>query len=133
MAGMAEAAQYATGKRKVAIARAWMSPGNGQITVNDRTFENYFPRPSLRSLIQYPIEVTGLTGKYDVNATLSGGGPTGQAGALRHAIAKALVIMTPALRQVLKKEGLLTRDSRVKERKKYGQKGARKRFQYSKR
>jgi len=130
---MAEAAQYATGKRKVAIARAWMSPGNGQITVNDRTFENYFPRPSLRSLIQYPIEVTGLTGKYDVNATLSGGGPTGQAGALRHAIAKALVIMTPALRQVLKKEGLLTRDSRVKERKKYGQKGARKRFQYSKR
>ncbi|HEV8540735.1 MAG TPA: 30S ribosomal protein S9 [Nitrospiraceae bacterium] len=130
---MAVEAQYATGKRKVAIARAWVSPGTGEIVVNTRSFENYFPRPSLRSLIQYPIEVTGLTGKFDVKATLRGGGPTGQAGALRHAIAKALVTMTPALRTVLKKEGLLTRDSRVKERKKYGQKGARKRFQYSKR
>lgn len=130
---MAVEAQYATGKRKVAIARAWVSPGTGEIVVNTRSFENYFPRPSLRSLIQYPLEVTGMAGKYNVKATLSGGGPTGQAGALRHAIAKALVTMTPAHREALKKEGLLTRDSRVKERKKYGQKGARKRFQYSKR
>ncbi|MEK7268639.1 MAG: 30S ribosomal protein S9, partial [Nitrospirota bacterium] len=92
-----------------------------------------FPRPSLRSLIQFPLEVTGLAGTYNMRASVCGGGTTGQAGALRHAIAKALVIMNPALRGALKKEGLLTRDSRVKERKKYGQKGARKRFQYSKR
>jgi len=127
------ATEYATGKRKYAIARAWISAGSGSIVVNTRSFENYFPRPSLRSLVQYPLEVAGLSGKCDVKATLSGGGPTGQAGALRHAIAKALVIMNPTLREPLKKEGLLTRDSRVKERKKYGQKGARKRFQYSKR
>jgi small subunit ribosomal protein S9 len=127
------ATEYATGKRKYAIARAWVSAGTGTIVVNARSFENYFPRPSLRSLVQYPLEVAGLGGKCDVKATLSGGGPTGQAGALRHAIAKALVIMNPTLREPLKKEGLLTRDSRVKERKKYGQKGARKRFQYSKR
>ena len=130
---MAAATQYATGKRKTAVARTWVSAGTGKIVVNQRSFENYFPRPSLRSLVQYPLEVAGLLGKYNVKATLCGGGPTGQAGALRHAIAKALVTMTPALREPLKKEGLLTRDSRVKERKKYGQKGARKRFQYSKR
>jgi small subunit ribosomal protein S9 len=130
---MAVATQYATGKRKYAIARAWLSPGSGEITINDRSFENYFPRPSLRTLVQSPFEVTGLAGKYDVSATLCGGGATGQAGALRHAIARALVALTPSLREPLKKEGFLTRDSRVKERKKYGQKGARKRFQYSKR
>jgi small subunit ribosomal protein S9 len=130
---MAAAVQYATGKRKYAIARAWLSPGTGEITVNARAFDQYFPRTTLRSLIQFPLELTNLQGKYDVKATVSGGGPTGQAGALRHAISKALVTMTPALREALKKEGLLTRDPRVKERKKYGQKGARKRFQYSKR
>jgi len=130
---MAAAAQYATGKRKYAIARAWLSPGTGQITVNARTFEQYFPRTTLRNLIQFPLELTNVQGKYDVNATVAGGGPTGQAGALRHAISKALVTLSPALREPLKKEGLLTRDPRVKERKKYGQKGARKRFQYSKR
>jgi small subunit ribosomal protein S9 len=130
---MASATQYATGKRKYAIARAWVSAGTGEIVVNARSLEHYFPRPSLRSLIQYPLEVTGLMGKCNVKATLCGGGTTGQAGALRHAIARALVTMTPSLREPLKKEGLLTRDSRVKERKKYGQKGARKRFQYSKR
>jgi small subunit ribosomal protein S9 len=130
---MAVAVQYATGKRKYAIARAWLSPGTGQITVNARAFDQYFPRTTLRSLIQFPLELTNLEGKYDVKATVSGGGPTGQAGALRHAISKALVTMSPALREALKKEGLLTRDPRVKERKKYGQKGARKRFQYSKR
>lgn len=127
------ATQYATGKRKYAIARAWISAGTGTIVVNTRPLDQYFPRPSLQSLIQFPLEVTGLAGKCDVKATLCGGGTTGQAGALRHAIAKALIVMNPALREPLKKEGLLTRDSRVKERKKYGQKGARKRFQFSKR
>jgi small subunit ribosomal protein S9 len=112
----AAATQYATGKRKVAIARAWVTPGAGQVVVNTRPLEQYFPSPTLRTIVQYPLEVAGLLG-----------------GALRHAIAKALVVMTPATREALKKEGLLTRDSRVKERKKYGQKGARKRFQYSKR
>jgi small subunit ribosomal protein S9 len=130
---MAAVVQYATGKRKYAIARAWLSPGSGEITVNARPFDRYFPRTTLRSLIQFPFEVTNLQGKYDVKATLCGGGPTGQAGALRHAISKALVTLNSALREPLKKEGLLTRDPRVKERKKYGQKGARKRFQYSKR
>ncbi len=127
------ATQYATGKRKYAIARAWVSAGTGSIVINTRPLDQYFPRPSLQSLIQFPLEVTGLAGKCDVKATLCGGGTTGQAGALRHAIAKALVTMNPALREPLQKEGLLTRDSRVKERKKYGQKGARRRFQFSKR
>ncbi|MBM4119749.1 MAG: 30S ribosomal protein S9 [Nitrospira sp.] len=130
---MRAAIQYATGKRKYAIARAWVTPGAGQVTVNTKPIEQYFPRPTLRTMVQYPLEVAGLLGKYDVRATVHGGGTTGQAGALRHAIAKALVTMTPATRTALKKEGLLTRDPRVKERKKYGQKGARKRFQYSKR
>jgi len=130
---MGAATQYATGKRKYAIARAWVTPGEGQVTVNTRPLEQYFPRPTLRTIVQYPLEVAGLLGKYDVRATVHGGGTTGQAGALRHAIAKALVTMTPSTREALKKEGLLTRDPRVKERKKYGQKGARKRFQYSKR
>jgi small subunit ribosomal protein S9 len=130
---MAAAVQYATGKRKYAIARAWLSPGSGAITVNAKPVEQYFPRQTLRTVVQFPFEITGLIGKYDVKATVGGGGTTGQASALRHAISKALVTMNPALREPLKKEGLLTRDPRVKERKKYGQKGARKRFQYSKR
>jgi small subunit ribosomal protein S9 len=130
---MAAAAQYATGKRKYAIARAWLSPGSGAITVNAKPVEQYFPRQTLRTVVQFPFEITGLIGKYDVKATVGGGGTTGQASALRHAISKALVTINPALREPLKKEGLLTRDPRVKERKKYGQKGARKRFQYSKR
>ncbi|MBD0304988.1 MAG: 30S ribosomal protein S9 [Nitrospiraceae bacterium] len=127
------ATQYATGKRKYAVARAWLSSGSGDITVNAKPFEQYFPRPSLRGMIQFPLEVAGALGKYTVTATVNGGGTTGQAGALRHAIARALVVMNPSSREALKKEGFLTRDSRVKERKKYGQKGARKRFQYSKR
>ena len=130
---MAAATHYATGKRKYAIARAWVSAGAGDITVNTRPLEEYFPRPTLRTLILSPVEVTGMVGKCNVLATVSGGGTTGQAGALRHAIAKALIDLNPAFREALKKEGFLTRDSRVKERKKYGQKGARKRFQYSKR
>ncbi len=130
---MAVTAEYATGKRKNAIARAWLSPGSGEITVNSRTFEHYFPTSWLRTSIQSPLEATGVTGKYNVKATVRGGGVIGQAGALRHAIARALVSLDPALREPLKKDGYLTRDARVKERKKYGQKGARKRFQYSKR
>ena len=126
-------ATYATGKQKYAIARAWLSPGSGEMVVNARTLEQYFPRPTLRSVVHFPLEVTGLAGKYNVQTTVCGGGISGQAGALRHAIAKALVTMNPELREPLKKEGLLTRDPRVKERKKYGQKGARRRFQYSKR
>ncbi|HXF92258.1 MAG TPA: 30S ribosomal protein S9 [Nitrospiraceae bacterium] len=130
---MAVMTEYAVGKRKCAIARAWVSAAPGAITINEKPLEKAFPRLTLQHVIQHPLELTGLTGKYSVRATVHGGGPTGQAGALRHAIAKALVTMNPALREPLKKEGLLTRDSRVKERKKYGQKGARKRFQYSKR
>jgi small subunit ribosomal protein S9 len=130
---MVVAAQYATGKRKYAIARAWLSSGPGEMTVNSKPLEQYFPRPSLRSMVQLPLEVAGVVGKFNVRATVCGGGTTGQAGALRHAIARALVAMSPSTREPLKKEGFLTRDSRVKERKKYGQKGARKRFQYSKR
>jgi small subunit ribosomal protein S9 len=130
---MAVATQYATGRRKCAIARAWVTGTAGEITVNEKPLEKAFPRLTLRQIIQLPLEMAGLMGKYSISATVYGGGPAGQAGALRHAIARALVAMTPATRPPLKKEGLLTRDSRVKERKKYGQKGARKRFQYSKR
>jgi len=130
---MAAAIQYATGRRKCAIARAWVTGTAGDITVNDHPLEKAFPRLTLRQIIQLPLELAGVAGKYSIKATVHGGGPTGQAGALRHAIARALVTLNQPLRAPLKKEGLLTRDSRVKERKKYGQKGARKRFQYSKR
>ena len=130
---MAVVTQYATGRRKCAVARAWVTGNTGDIVVNDKPLEKAFPRLTLRQIIQLPLEMAGLMGKYSISATVYGGGPTGQAGALRHAIARALVAMTPATRSSLKKEGLLTRDSRVKERKKYGQKGGRKRFQYSKR
>jgi len=123
----------ATGKRKRAICRAWIQAGSGTFTVNDRPLDSYFARATHRTTVTYPIELANLQGKLDVTATIEGGGNTGQAGALRHAVSKALVTMDPALRPVLKKEGLLTRDSRTKERKKYGQKGARKRFQFSKR
>ena len=130
---MAVVTQYATGRRKCAVARAWITGTEGDIVVNDKPLEKAFPRLTLRQIIQLPLEMAGLMGKYSISATVYGGGPTGQAGALRHAIARALVAMTPSTRSPLKKEGLLTRDSRVKERKKYGQNGARKRFQYSKR
>ena len=130
---MAVATQYATGRRKCAVARAWVTGTAGNITINDKPLEQAFPRLTLRQIIQLPLEIAGVAGKYSVKATVQGGGPTGQAGAIRHAIARALATMNQPLRAPLKKEGLLTRDSRVKERKKYGQKGARKRFQYSKR
>ncbi|TLY34393.1 MAG: 30S ribosomal protein S9 [Nitrospirae bacterium] len=126
-------ATNATGKRKRAVCRTWVSVGSGQFTINDCSLESYFPRATHRSTAIYPIEITNLQGKLDVKATIEGGGNSGQAGALRHALSKALATMDPALRPILKKEGLLTRDSRTKERKKYGQKGARKRFQFSKR
>ncbi len=124
---------YATGKRKLAICRAWGHSGSGQITVNGKSIESYFPRATHRAMITYPLEITNLLDKIDIKATILGGGTSGQAGALRHAISKVLVTMDPALREVVNKEGLLTRDSRTKERKKYGQKGARRRFQFSKR
>lgn len=130
---MATATQYATGKRKYAVARAWLEPGVGEITVNSKPLDQYVPTPSLRAIVQAPLELSGQMGKYNVRATVKGGGSSGQAGAIRHAISKALVQTDPTVKDSLKKGGFLTRDPRVKERKKYGLKGARKRFQYSKR
>jgi small subunit ribosomal protein S9 len=123
----------ATGKRKNAVARVRLQPGTGQITINNRPFETYFPREIHRTQILQPFMVTGTTGKFNASVNVQGGGEMGQAGAVRHGIAKALLISDEALRINLRKESLLTRDSRVKERKKYGQKGARRRFQFSKR
>lgn len=131
---MATEPRYAaTGRRKNAIARVRMMPGTGQIMINERPLEKYFPREADRSIIQQPWETTGMVGKYNVHANVQGGGSTGQAGAIRHGIARALLSSNSSFREPLRKEGLLTRDSRVKERKKYGQRGARRRFQYSKR
>jgi small subunit ribosomal protein S9 len=124
---------YATGKRKNAVARVWIKPGSGKITINTKTIEVYFARPVLRMLIQQPFQIANRTGQYDVNCTVSGGGLSGQAGALRHGISRALTYFEPDLRGVLKKGGFMTRDSRVVERKKYGRKKARRSFQFSKR
>ena len=124
---------YATGKRKNAVARVWIKPGKGQITINGRDQEVYFARPVLRMLIQQPLVASNRHGQYDINCTVSGGGLSGQAGAVRHGISKALTNFEPDLRSVLKKGGFLTRDSRVVERKKYGRAKARKSFQFSKR
>ena len=117
-----------TGRRKTAIARVRLGTGNGKITVNGRPFENYFPLETLRSTAVQPLTVTGTAEKFDARINVSGGGPNGQAGAVRHGIARALLQFDANLRGALKAEGLLTRDSRMKERKKYGQPGARKRF-----
>ena len=122
-----------TGRRKTAIARVRISTGTGKVTVNGRAFENYFPTDSLRMVVQQPLNVTGTADKYDIRVNVTGGGPNGQAGAVRHGIARALLHVDANFRPQLKAEGLLTRDSRMKERKKYGQPGARKRFQFSKR
>ncbi len=130
---MAEIRYTSTGKRKTSVARIILKEGIGEITVNNKSFESYFPRETLRMIIKQPLELTGMLGKYDVVARVNGGGPTGQAGAVRHGITLALINSDSDLRPKLKKEGFITRDSRVKERKKYGQKGARKRFQFSKR
>jgi small subunit ribosomal protein S9 len=124
---------YATGKRKNAVARVWLKPGKGTITVNTRPVEVFFARPVLRMLIQQPIVAANRTGQYDVVCTVSGGGLSGQAGAVRHGISKALTNFEPDLRSVLKRGGFLTRDSRVVERKKYGRAKARRSFQFSKR
>ena len=124
---------YATGKRKTAVARVWMRPGAGEITINKRPIEQYMVRESDRVLIKEPLELTGTTGKYNIYVNVRGGGILGQAGAIRHGISRALVIADNELRDQLKKRGFLTRDSRMKERKKYGQPGARARYQYSKR
>ena len=124
---------YATGKRKSAIAKVYMKEGAGAWTVNKRNFDDYFTRESLKMLIQQPLEITGKKGLLSFDISVNGGGISGQAGAVKHGISKVLVEYDPELRAVLKKAGFLTRDSRVKERKKYGQPGARKRFQFSKR
>jgi small subunit ribosomal protein S9 len=124
---------YATGKRKDAVARVWVKPGAGKIMVNDRTVETYFARPVLRMLIQQPLTLANRQGQYDVVCTVSGGGLSGQAGAVRHGLSKALMRYEPELRGILKRGGFLTRDSRVVERKKYGRAKARRSFQFSKR
>lgn len=124
---------YATGKRKNAIARVWIKPGSGKITVNDRDFVTYFARPVLQMVVQQPVVAAARQGQFDVVCTVSGGGLSGQAGAVRHGISKALTYFEPGLRSVLKKGGFLTRDSRVVERKKYGKAKARRSFQFSKR
>ncbi len=122
-----------TGRRKTAVARVRLASGTGKILVNGRPFESYFPLESLRVTATQPLTVTGTADKFDAQITVSGGGPNGQAGAVRHSIARALLTVDANLRPTLKAEGLLTRDPRMRERKKYGQPGARKRFQYSKR
>ena len=124
---------YGTGRRKTSVARVWIRPGSGRVVVNRREFEDYFPRETLRMIIAQPLEITNTNGQFDVIVTVQGGGPSGQAGAVRHGIARALVRFDDKLRQPLKKAGLLTRDPRMRERKKYGQPGARQKFQYSKR
>lgn len=129
----AQGRSYATGKRKNAVARVWVKPGKGRILVNNREFENYFVRPVLRMIINQPFAVTSREGAFDVVCTVSGGGLSGQAGAVRHGISKALTYYEPELRPTLKAGGFLTRDSRIVERKKYGRKKARRSFQFSKR
>jgi len=124
---------YATGKRKNAVARVWLTRGGGRILVNGKDFTEYFARPVLQMVVQQPIVAANRNGQYDVHATVSGGGLSGQAGALRHGVSKALTYYEPELRPVLKKGGFLTRDSRVVERKKYGKAKARRSFQFSKR
>jgi small subunit ribosomal protein S9 len=124
---------YATGKRKDAVARVWIKPGSGRIVVNDRPVDTYFARPVLRMILQQPLQLVNRDGQYDITVTVAGGGLSGQAGAVRHGLAKALTYYEPELRGTLKKEGFLTRDPRVVERKKYGRKKARRSFQFSKR
>lgn len=124
---------YATGKRKDAIARVWVKPGTGKIIVNGKEFNAYFARPVLQMIVQQPIVAAARDGQYDINATVKGGGLSGQAGAVRHGISKALTYYEPTLRGILKSGGFLTRDSRVVERKKYGRAKARRSFQFSKR
>jgi small subunit ribosomal protein S9 len=130
---MADIEYNATGRRKCSIAQVFIKPGTGNITINKKTLNQYFPYEIMKMIIQQPLNVVGVNGKYDLTIRVNGGGVTGQASAIRHGIARALLSVNSDFRGKLKKEGLLTRDPRVVERKKYGQKGARKRFQFSKR
>ncbi|MEA1966877.1 MAG: 30S ribosomal protein S9 [Thermodesulfobacteriota bacterium] len=128
-----EKSYYATGKRKSSVAKTWLKPGKGTIIVNDRALDDYFVQSTARDLLTAPLVLTENSESFDIKITVLGGGIMGQAGAVRHGITRALVLSDPDLRGVLKKAGCLTRDARIKERKKYGQKGARARFQFSKR
>jgi len=130
---MEEAIYKATGRRKTAIAQVRMKPGNGDITVNKTNIEKYFGRETSRMIVRQPLELTNTVGRFDIFVNVKGGGGSGQAGAIKHGISRALIVADPDLRKVLKRAGFLTRDDRVVERKKYGRKKARKRFQYSKR
>ena len=130
---MADIEYYGTGRRKTATARVYLRPGAGNVVVNRKEFDSYFPNETLRMIIRQPLNLTETTNKFDVLANVAGGGPAGQAGAIRHGITRALIEYNADLRPTLKHAGLITRDPRIKERKKYGQKGARKRFQFSKR
>ena len=130
---MSDGHNYGTGRRKAAVARVFLRPGSGEISVNGRTLEDYFPNSVLRMVVRQPLQITETVDKFDIAVTVAGGGSTGQAGAVRHGISRALLDFNGELRDRLKREGLLTRDARVKEHKKYGQKGARARFQFSKR
>ncbi len=130
---MAEQRYCATGKRKTSIARVWMKPGSGSITVNKQDYNDYFGRETSKMIIRQPLELTDNIGKFDIFVNVNGGGPSGQAGAIKHGITKMLLEVDVSLRGVLKKAGFITRDSRIKERKKYGRAGARRSFQFSKR
>ena len=130
---MAEQRFYATGKKKTSVARVYVKPGTGTIVINRRPLEEYFGRATSKMIVCQPLELTDNTGKFDISVNVSGGGPSGQAGAIKHGITKALLAVDPELRAVLKKAGFITRDSRIKERKKYGKKAARASFQFSKR
>ncbi|MGI9035883.1 MAG: 30S ribosomal protein S9 [Pyrinomonadaceae bacterium] len=130
---MADIQYYGTGRRKTSTARVYLRPGSGEIKINRRQFDNYFPNEALRMIIRQPLNLTDTVGKFDILVNVLGGGTAGQAGAVRHGITRALMEFNPDLRSTLKKAGLVTRDPRQKERKKYGQKGARARFQFSKR
>ena len=130
---MADIEYYGTGRRKTATARVYLRPGGGNVVVNRKEFDLYFPNETLRMIIRQPLNLTETANKFDILANVAGGGPAGQAGAIRHGITRALLEYNADLRPTLKHAGLITRDPRIKERKKYGQKGARKRFQFSKR
>ena len=130
---MADIQYYGTGRRKTSTARVYLRPGTGEIKVNKKEFNQYFPNEALRMVIRQPLQFTETTSKCDILVNVAGGGPAGQAGAIRHGITRALMEFNAELRPTLKQAGLVTRDPRIKERKKYGQKGARKRFQFSKR
>ena len=130
---MAEQRFYATGKRKTSVARVWLKPGTGHVTINNKPIDQYIDRETSKMVVFQPLTLTGTFGKLDIMVNVHGGGISGQAGAIKHGVSKALLEYNPEFREVLKRAGFLTRDSRVKERKKYGQPGARARFQYSKR